>query len=360
MRLCRFIVIVFLSLGLRLNAQICPLPQAVDFTATDIHGNDIHLFDILDRGQAVFLHFFSNTNIYNYLMPHINEAFSIMGCNMHEVFFIDVTHHENTQDCLWWVEYRHVAYPVIASDTGGTEIYDTYGITASPTLVLIMPDRSITIHGSNELYPSSTDRIVNALMQYGGLEPHPCTGALSVINDTVMVLGSETITPGRLEIANLSAEEVAVNAFSTDPQFNLQCLHENVDVTQGTVLIPSGQSATFMVYASLNSKDIHHGIIHIHTSAGDFETNLVILETVSTTETSPQTLTIYPNPARDHVTLQSDNLGNIQIHNLMGQLIDEFHCPEKTMVIPTENYPAGIYYVKTSSGSTKRLIITTK
>lgn len=36
----------------------CPLTEAVDFTATDIDGNEWHLFDILDGGQYVLIDFF--------------------------------------------------------------------------------------------------------------------------------------------------------------------------------------------------------------------------------------------------------------------------------------------------------------
>jgi len=35
-----------------------PLTEAVDFTTTDIYGNEINLFEILDGGQYVCLDFF--------------------------------------------------------------------------------------------------------------------------------------------------------------------------------------------------------------------------------------------------------------------------------------------------------------
>ena len=42
------------------NAQ-CPLKEAVDFSAKDYDGNDINLFEILDRGQYESK---KNTNAY--------------------------------------------------------------------------------------------------------------------------------------------------------------------------------------------------------------------------------------------------------------------------------------------------------
>lgn len=53
-----FIIIAILFATTGLHAQSTNLTEAVDFTATDCHGNEIHLFDILDRGQAVFIDFF--------------------------------------------------------------------------------------------------------------------------------------------------------------------------------------------------------------------------------------------------------------------------------------------------------------
>ena len=48
-----------LAIGFGLKAQ-CPLTQAVDFTATDVHGTEVHLFDILDGGQYVLVDFWAS------------------------------------------------------------------------------------------------------------------------------------------------------------------------------------------------------------------------------------------------------------------------------------------------------------
>lgn len=168
------ILLGFLLFGVSLQAQITPLQEAVDFTVTDVNNNEIHLFEILDGGQAVFIHFFLTYNFDPPIMPYMTEAYSIMGCNQHDVYFMEIAHREDQLECLQWIDRFHVEYPTISAEKGGLEVYDDYGITACPTLVLIMPDRSITIHGSNELYPFSTEDIVEALAQYGNLQPNEC------------------------------------------------------------------------------------------------------------------------------------------------------------------------------------------
>ena len=237
-----FGLIVALILNFNINAQICPLDEAVDFTATDCFGNKINLFDILDGGQAVFIHFFLTYNFDPLIMPYMTEAYTIMGCNSHDVFFMEIAHREDNLECLQWIDRFNVEYPTISIEGGGQEITDLYDIQACPTLILIMPDRSITIHGAYELYPTSTNDIVNALAQYGNLQPNECDSQITLEND----------------------EDV---------------------------------------------------------------------------------FTVYPNPAKDFIIINGDNLETITIYNALGQKMDEFDNFENQLRISIAHYPDGIYHV---------------
>ena len=85
------LIIVAILLGFRLSAQ-CPLTEAVDFTATDIHGTTVNLFDILDGGQYVLIDFFYTTcGPCNFAVPKVVEAYHALGCNAHEVFFMEIS-----------------------------------------------------------------------------------------------------------------------------------------------------------------------------------------------------------------------------------------------------------------------------
>lgn len=169
------IIIFALALSLGLNAQTTPLNEAVDFTATDCHGEEIHLFEILDRGQAVLIDFFFYTcSGCRQIAPYISGAYTEMGCNQHDVFFMEISDIDNNQRCLQWIDEFNVQFPTIGVEGGGSEIFNTYGITACPTVILIMPDRSIPIKGYPPMYPFSVQEAVSVLQQYGGLEPHEC------------------------------------------------------------------------------------------------------------------------------------------------------------------------------------------
>ena len=98
-----FTLILALALGFGLKAQT-NLTQAVDFTATDVHGNEVHLFDILDGGQYVLIDFFYTPCGYCVQsIPYMVQSYQALGCNMHDVFYIEVDQGDNQQQCLNWV-----------------------------------------------------------------------------------------------------------------------------------------------------------------------------------------------------------------------------------------------------------------
>ena len=162
-----------LTLGWGVKAQ-CPYTQAIDFTATDVHGTEVHLFDILDGGQAVLIDFFFTTcGPCQQACPKIVEAYSAMGCNMHDVFFMEIDTGDSDQACLNWVNTYGVEYPTISGAGGGTGICNQYGIQYYPTVILIMPDRSIVIQ---DLYPIPSAQTVITALEGHGLQQHDCDG----------------------------------------------------------------------------------------------------------------------------------------------------------------------------------------
>jgi len=55
----KFTIIVALFFTTTFAFSQTPLTEAVDFTETDIYGNEITLFEILDAGQYVCIDFFA-------------------------------------------------------------------------------------------------------------------------------------------------------------------------------------------------------------------------------------------------------------------------------------------------------------
>ncbi len=169
-----FTLLLALAMGFGLKAQ-CPYTEAIDFTATDIHGTEVHLFDILDGGQAVLIDFFFTTcGPCQQATPKIVESYYAMGCNMHDVYYVEIATGDSDAACLNWVSNYGVEYPTISGVGGGTAICSQYGIQAYPTVILIMPNHEIVIQ---DLYPiPNAQTVINALEQHG-LQQHDCNGA---------------------------------------------------------------------------------------------------------------------------------------------------------------------------------------
>ena len=107
-----------------------------------------------------------------------------MGCNMHDVYYIEISDRNNDSQCQTWVDNYGVDYPTIGSTGGGGTISDQYGIGSFPTIILIAPDHSIVIQ---DLWPiNNAQTVINALVAKG-LEQHDCNDNVAENNHTVML-----------------------------------------------------------------------------------------------------------------------------------------------------------------------------
>lgn len=81
---------------------------------------------------------------------------------------------------------------------------------------------------------------------------------------------------------------------------------------------------------------------------------------LSVKETSPVSFAVYPNPARDLLTISSKENGLIHIYNQLGALVKTAEKTKVTEEIMVSNLVAGIYIVTISSNNritTKKIVI---
>lgn len=170
-----FTLLAALIMSITVKAQ-CPITEAIDFTATDCHGQEIHLFDILDGGQYVLIDFFFTTcGPCQSATPSVVEAYHALGCNDYEVFFMEISPSDNDSQCQAWCDRFGVEYPTIGTAGGGEAICNNYQIPAYPTVILIAPDRSIVV---NDIWPISNAQTVISTLAPFGIEEHECGAAL--------------------------------------------------------------------------------------------------------------------------------------------------------------------------------------
>ena len=210
-------LLLALAIGFGLKAQ-CPLTQAIDFTATDCHGTEVHLFDILDGGQYVLIDFFfTSCGPCQQATPKVVESYYAMGCNMHDVFYMEISDRDSDAACQNWANTYGVEYPTIGGPAGGSTICGTsmYNIPAFPTVILIAPDRSIVIQ---DLWPiNNAQTIINALEQHG-IQQHECGEAPACDAPTDLVASFETLI---LDLGDVPTINLNWTASETAQSYNI-------------------------------------------------------------------------------------------------------------------------------------------
>ena len=186
-----FTLIIAMMLSLCVKAQ-CGVTVAPDFTAVDCHGEEIHLYEILDRGQYVLIDFFfMSCGPCQQACPKVVEAYYALGCNQHDVFFIEISPSDNNDICQWWAEEYGVEYPTIGTNGGGDQIDNSFLISQYPTVILIAPNRDVVI---SDLWPINTAQtIIDALAAFG-IEEHSCDETPEANPSVEITLGEVTTT----------------------------------------------------------------------------------------------------------------------------------------------------------------------
>lgn len=172
-------LIVIAAFSINTAQAQCPLTDAVDFTATTVEGETVHLFDILDNeGKYVVIDFFFCTCVpCQQASPLINEAYIYFGCNEGDVIFLAIDTGDTDEECIEFDETYGVEYPTISGvEGGGTQICNDYMIPAYPTVILIAPDHSIV---EQDIWPIPDAQAVIDALEPHGLEETECEGEVS-------------------------------------------------------------------------------------------------------------------------------------------------------------------------------------
>lgn len=157
--------------------------DAPDFVAVDCNGNEVHLYDILDSGQYVFVDFFHYTcGPCRELMPFVEESYYYYGCNDKDVFYMEISS-DNASLCMQWIEEFDVEYPTISKEDGGGEIRSVYRIPGDPFFMLIAPDRSIVLSSWYNFAFDDFQSIVDAFVPFD-IQVYQCYHDVEEENET--------------------------------------------------------------------------------------------------------------------------------------------------------------------------------
>lgn len=223
--------VAVLLFAYNVNAQTS-LTEAVNFTSTAHHGEEIDLFEILDGGQYVVLDFFFTTcHFCNEGLPYVIDAYYEFGENQDSVYFMEISPTDHNRAPFYFVDKYidkySVPFPTIHTETGGVtgdEIFEMYDIEACPTFVFISPDRKILLQDYSVYNAPSADVLIKDLRKLMNKEN---VESLDVPTN----LTSETVNYSSIK---LSWNEVE-NAYRYDIYCDGELIEEDVSGTSFTV-----------------------------------------------------------------------------------------------------------------------------
>lgn len=184
------IATIFIS-ALTLQAQTT-LDTAVNFTVKDTQGNNIELFSILDEGKIVVIDFFSTAwgscQIY---APDLQAAYTEFGCNEGNVFFIGIDKGNTNDNVIYFDSVAGIQYPGVSGmEGGGNLVHLDYNVQATPTIVVITPDKVITTHQIN---PPNTQNVVDSVLLAGGILQSCTTSIPEIESENSFSIGSNPV-----------------------------------------------------------------------------------------------------------------------------------------------------------------------
>ena len=316
-----------------------------DFTATDINGNTIHLYEILDAGQAVLINFFlSGDEFSEAAMPDMLEAYRLYGCNMHDVFFMEICPNAYDEACQAWVDRFGVQYPTISRTGGGNDIAQAIPVGYYPTIMLIRPDHTFA---NRDIYPPTLEYIINA-MNGEGYEQHECP------YDETLTFSMNTVNLNWCEMAYITIyNNTAVDATITnicDERYELGFYigpdsQEWPSCNVSEFTIPQGGSVELGIICCVTGRSIVPDVVTVTSNLPETQFVVMVDDTWSVDE-NEASATLFPNPANDFVTLSGETLGTVRVYNALGQKMDEFEANGSELRINTAGYGNGVYVVK--------------
>ncbi|NOU48367.1 MAG: T9SS type A sorting domain-containing protein [Bacteroidales bacterium] len=165
----RKIITIFVLLLISFNRLLAqtPLTEAVEFNVKTLESETIRLFPLLDAGNIVVIDFFSTscgpcqTFAYDFEMAYQN-----FGSNQGNVFFLAINYNSDNEGVRIFDSIFHITLPSASGiEGGGNAVYESYQISAYPTVILITPDHQIT---EQFIWEPTAENITNAVVNAGG------------------------------------------------------------------------------------------------------------------------------------------------------------------------------------------------
>jgi hypothetical protein len=97
----------------------------------------------------------------------LQAAYEEFGCNTGNTYFIGIDKGSNNEDVIAFDSIYGVHYPGVSGNQGGGNIVHLlYDVQSTPSVVVILPDRSIAV---KQVYPPAFQLVVDSVQMAGGM-----------------------------------------------------------------------------------------------------------------------------------------------------------------------------------------------
>jgi len=101
----------------------------------------------------------------------LQAAYTEFGCNDGNVFFMGIDKGNTNANVIYFDSVAGIQYPGISgTEGGGNAVHLVYNVQATPTIVVITPDKLIAV---KQIYPPNTQNVVDSVQSAGGIL-QPC------------------------------------------------------------------------------------------------------------------------------------------------------------------------------------------
>jgi len=199
MKKLTFLIVLFVSFYLASGQT--QLDTALNFSVKDIYGNNIELFEILDEDKIVVIDFFSTTCGFCILYaPDFQASYEDFGENEGNVYFMKIAWGADNEAVAYFDSLYNATTPSVSGlEGGGNQVYNDYMVQATPTVIVITPDRVIQ---DQHVWEPTNQNINAAVIAAGGtlvgindlseengitlnIYPNPSTGQVNIQFDLV-------------------------------------------------------------------------------------------------------------------------------------------------------------------------------
>ncbi|MDD4847440.1 MAG: C25 family cysteine peptidase [Bacteroidales bacterium] len=191
--------------------------------------------------------------------------------------------------------------------------------------------------------------------------------------EDILVDGQSVGAVNTYTFNNVTANHTIAASFSIISHIITATAGENGTITpEGEVSVEDGASQTFTFTPNTNFEvaDVlvdgaSVGIVDEYTFENVTEDHTIavnFIEKTTIAETVANNYSVYPNPATTRVLVKGDNMKNVMVYNVVGQLIETIIVEQNSSVaVNVSSYDAGIYIfrITTTDGTliSKRVVV---